>query len=80
MVKSHRPQQPVAPCAIEFLFFYICPHCGHKTALIAPTQPALAQCDSCSQSFPILPIDEHTIRFLKIILANGQSTVDPDFV
>lgn len=74
-----RPVQPVSPCGMELLFFYRCPHCGRKTALLAPTQPALAQCDACGQQFPLVPVDEHTVRFLKVMLVDGRAAADPDF-
>lgn len=74
-----RPVQPVAPSGMELLFFYRCPHCGRKTALLAPLQPAMAQCDACGQHFPLIPVDEHTVRFLKTMLSDGRAASDPDF-
>lgn len=77
---NNKPVQPVAPCGMEMLFLYRCPHCGRKTAIIAPTQPSLTQCEACGMQFPLLPVDEHTVRFFKTMLADGQAAVDPDFV
>lgn len=79
-MKSRRPLQPVAPCDMQLLFSYLCPHCGRKNAVLAPTQPAQVLCDVCGQPFPLLPVDEHTVRFLKVLLADGRAAVDPDFV
>lgn len=80
MSTPKRPVQPVLPTGMELIFLYRCPHCGRKTALIAPTQPSMAQCDMCGIPFPLVPIDERTVRFIKIMLADGRAAVDPDFV
>lgn len=68
------------PFGMELSFFYTCPNCGRRTALAAPTQPALAQCESCGIPFPIVPVDAQTVQFIKIMLADGRAAVDPDFV
>lgn len=75
-----RPVQPVAPCGMEFIFYYRCPGCARKVALVAPTQPGMVACDGCGMTFPAIPVDERTIHFLRIILAEGRAAADPDFL
>ena len=40
----------------------------------------MAQCDACRGHFPIVPVDERTVKFLRIILAGGRAAIDPDFL
>lgn len=76
---SKRPLRPVPPDGMEMLFFYACPHCGRHVPLVSPTQPAMVQCDSCHKSFPIMPVDERSLHYVRIMLANGKAALDPDF-
>ena len=71
--------RPVAPDGMEMLFFYPCPHCKRHMPLLSPTQPAMVQCDNCQQGFPIMPVDERSLHYIRIMLANGKAAVDPDF-
>lgn len=80
MRAPQRPVTPVQPTGMELIFLYRCPHCGRKTALISPTQPAMAQCDACNMPFPLVPVDERTVHFIKLMLADGRAAVDPDFI
>jgi hypothetical protein len=75
-----RPVHPVAPSGMELIFLYLCPHCGRKAAMIAPTQPSMAQCAACVQPFPILPVDERTVQYIRLMLDEGRAAVDPDFI
>lgn len=77
--KQDKMWQPVAPSGTDLVAFYICPACQRKVSLIAPTQPGLAMCTACGTQFPFLPIDDCTVRFLKIMLDDGRACVDPDF-
>ncbi len=79
MSGSGRPAQPVAPESMELVFYYKCPQCGRRNPLIAPTQPALTRCEACGNIFPVMPVDERTVHYVKIMLANGRAAVDPDF-
>jgi transcription elongation factor Elf1 len=79
-MSSTRPQKPVAPSGMELIFFYSCPHCGHQASLLAPTRAAMVRCDSCAKHFPIMPVDERGIRFVRIMLAEGRAALDPDFI
>ena len=79
MDNKMRLQEPVKPDGMELIFLYGGPHCGRRVPLLATTTPAMAQCDSCAKHFPIVPIDEHSLRFLKIMLDNGRAAIDPDF-
>lgn len=77
---SQRPIPPATPEGLEFLFFYRCPHCHRQVALLSPFQPAMAQCDSCRKAFPIVPVDERSVQYVKFMLANGRAAIDPDFM
>ena len=79
-MSSARPQKPVGPSGMELIFFYPCPHCGVQVPLPAPTQAAMVRCASCVKHFPIMPVDERGIRFVRIMLAEGRAALDPDFV
>ncbi len=65
---------------MELVFFYTCPYCQRELPLVAPPQPTMITCDVCRQAFPIVPIDEHTVQFVKLMLADGPAAVDPDFL
>lgn len=80
MSGSNRPLMPVKPVNMELIFLYPCPYCGREVPLISPTAPAMAQCDVCRKTFPIVPVDTRTIQYLKLVTANGQASIDPDFL
>lgn len=75
-----RSLRPVGPDGMELVFFYPCPHCGRRMTVASPTQPAMIPCNACHKSFPILPVDERSLRFIRIMLHNGLAAVDPDFI
>lgn len=77
---SDRPISPVAPDGMEILFFYKCPRCGKHVACASPTEPRLLACDACRMTFPIIPIDEHGLHYVRIMLAQGKAAADPDFL
>ena len=68
MSLSSRPVQPVPPESMELVFFYRCPGCGRRNPLIAPTQPSMTRCESCGEPFPVMPVDERTVHYVKIML------------
>ena len=74
------PLQSVKPVGLELIFLYPCPFCAHQVPTLSPTQPAEIQCESCARKFPILPVDEKTVVYIKTVLANGASAVDPAFL
>lgn len=76
---ANRPLQPVAPDGMEILFFYPCPFCGKHVPVVSPTQPSMVPCDGCGQGFPILPVDERSLHYIRIMLAGGKAAIDPDF-
>lgn len=80
MAGSNKPLTPVKPAGMEMIFLYPCPHCEREVPLIAPSRPAMAQCDACRENFPIVPVDDRTIRYMKLILAGGKAGIDPDFL
>lgn len=77
---NEKPQTPVKPTGFELVFYYTCPQCRSQTPAASPTQPAMLQCESCKNLFPIVPVDEKTVRFLRIMLADGKAAIDPDFL
>ena len=74
------PVSPVKPRSMEMIYLYPCPFCEREVPMLSPTVPQMAQCDACRRTFPIVPVDEKTIKFIKVVLANGQASIDPDFV
>lgn len=77
---AQRPTSPVKPVGMELVFFYPCPYCQRELPLVAPPQASMINCDRCRQSFPIVPVDEHSVQFVKLMLADGPAAVDPDFI
>lgn len=75
-----RPLEPVAPDGMEVLIFYKCPRCGRHTAIPAPTEPRMLSCDGCRMAYPIIPVDEHGLQYVRIMLAGGKAAADPDFL
>lgn len=80
MSESAKPQPPVKPTGLELIYFYACPYCERQVPLLSPTQPTMAQCDACRKHFPIVPVDERSVTFIKIMLAQGKAGIDPDFL
>lgn len=80
MKKSRRPLGPVKPIGMELVFFYPCPHCGRELPLVAPPQAAMITCDVCRQGFPIVPVDEYSVHFVKVMLGDGPAAIDPDYL
>ena len=71
---------PVKPDGMEIVFYYPCPSCGRKVPLVAPSQPAMAVCDSCNIQFPVVPADTRSVEFIKTMLNQGKAGIDPDFI
>lgn len=80
MADKARPLEPVPPDGMEILFFYQCPQCGRHVPLVSPTEPKMISCDGCGNSFPIIPVDEHGLHYVRIMLAGGKAAADPDFL
>lgn len=78
--ESGGPVSPVKPSGLELIYLYGCPHCGREVPMIAPTSPVMARCDACRRTFPVVPVDERTVRYIKLMLAGGRAAIDPDFV
>ena len=79
-MQRKKPVTPVKPARVELLYLYPCPYCGREVALVSPVRPSVAQCDSCEQRFPIVPVDEKDVRYFKLMQAGGPAGIDPDFV
>lgn len=80
MTDRKRPLSPVKPSGLELIYIYPCPFCDRQVPLIAPTQPTMAPCDACGKHFPIVPADEKTVRYIKLMTAGGKAGIDPDFL
>lgn len=78
--KSARPLAPVQPDGMDLLIFYKCPHCGKHVGVSSPTEPRMVTCEGCRMAFPIIPIDEHGVHYIRIMLAGGKAAMDPDFM
>ena len=77
---KHKPVSPVPPDGMEIIFFYSCPNCGRHVPRVNPIEATMAVCDNCGTSFPIIPVDEYGIQFIRIMLHGGKSAVDSDFL
>lgn len=75
-----KPASPVKPKGMELIFIYSCPFCQREVPLVAPTSPAVVRCDVCTRTFPVIPIEEKTVSFIKLMLGNGASAIDADFM
>ena len=77
--QEQRPVPPVAPDAMEILFFYKCPFCGRHIGVPSPTEPRMVACDACHHQFPIIPVEEQGLHYIRIMLGNGKAAADSDF-
>jgi DNA-directed RNA polymerase subunit RPC12/RpoP len=80
MADENKVEMPVRPTGMELIYIYPCPHCGREVPFISPTRPDRARCDACRRTFPIVPVDERSNRYVKLMMANGHAAVDPDFM
>jgi hypothetical protein len=80
MSERKKPLLPVKPSGLELVFFYACPGCRRNLPVVSPTQPTMVRCEACGVQFPIVPVDEKGVRFMKLITASGNAAVDPDFL
>ena len=71
--------EPVRPEKMALLFAYFCPRCQSEIVLMSPTQPHTVTCGTCHTSFPIVPVDEHTIQFVHTMLAEGKAAADSNY-
>lgn len=78
--EKRKPLTPVKPVGVELVFLYPCPFCQREVPVVAPAKPTLIACDACRGRFPIVPVDDRSVRFVKIMLAGGKAAVDPDFI
>lgn len=79
MAEAKKPIVPVKPKDMEVVYIYPCPNCDRGMPLASPTQPTMIRCEGCGVQFPIVPVDERTVRYIKIMSAGGKAAVDPDF-
>jgi hypothetical protein len=71
---------PVKPSGLELVFFYICPYCRRQMPVPAPLQPSMIDCKFCRHDFPIMPVDRHSVHFVRIMFGDGPAAVDPDYL
>lgn len=64
---------------MEIIFFYKCPRCERHMPVPSPLEPRLLTCENCRLSFPIIPVDEQGLHYIRIMLAGGKAAADPDF-
>lgn len=74
------PIEPVAPSGMEIIFVYKCPHCQNELGLAAPTEPAMVRCGYCQKTFPLLPVDERSVQYIRLMMGNGTAAVDIDYL
>ncbi|MDL2272057.1 hypothetical protein LJC23_03385 [Desulfovibrio sp. OttesenSCG-928-I05] len=79
-MSSKRPVSPVKPSSMELIFLYACPFCRREIPLVSPAHPTLVTCDACRQKFPIVPVDQRSVHYVKIMLDNGEAAIDPDYM
>lgn len=75
-----KPIEPVKPVGMEIVFFYPCPACKKEIGLLSPTQPAMAQCEYCKEVFPIIPVNDRNIQYIRLMMNNGRSAIELDFL
>ncbi len=75
-----RPVDPAVPVGMDIVIHYICPHCRRRIRVPAPTQPGTIACPQCRHRFPIVPADERTLAFIRIMTADGAAAANPDFL
>lgn len=80
MTSNGTPVAPVPPDGMEILFFYQCPSCGKHVAVPSPTEPRMLACDGCRTTFPIIPVDETSLHYIRVIMAGGRAAADQDFL
>ena len=80
MKRSHENISPVSPDGMEIIFFYPCPACGRHVPRANPIEITMAVCDNCGTSFPIIPVDEYDLQYIRIMLGGGRAAVDSDFL
>ncbi len=78
--EKRKPLTPVKPVGVELVFLFPCPFCQREVPVVAPVKPTLIACDACRGRFPIVPVDDRSVRFVKLMLGNGKAAVDPDFI
>ncbi len=77
---KEKPIDPVKPVGMDIILYYPCPFCKNKVPIIAPVQPSLGYCDRCHREFPLVPADEKSINFLKLIFDDGRAIIDSTFI
>ncbi|MDR1857175.1 MAG: hypothetical protein LBR22_08490 [Desulfovibrio sp.] len=72
--------EPVPPDGMEILFFYQCPHCNRHVPVVNPIEPNMIVCEHCAKRFPIIPVDDSVLNYIRIMLAGGKAASSPDFI
>lgn len=80
MSDNKKPINPVKPSGMELICFYPCPFCSRDVPIVAPLSPGMIRCDACTKEFPVVPVDERSVRFFKLMTGNGKAAVDSDFL
>lgn len=75
-------QSSCSPCRRRayISLFIVAPAVGAATlSLIAPTQPSMTCCESWWGVFPVMPVDERTVHYVKTMFRQRPRRLDPDF-
>ena len=78
--ETRKPLTPVKPMGVELVVLYPCPFCHREVPIVAPAKPSVITCDACHGRFPIVPVDDRSVRYVKLMLGGGKAAVDPDFI
>jgi hypothetical protein len=65
---------------MELVFFYVCPYCRRQLPVPSPLLPAMITCSVCGKDFPIVPVDQYTAHFVRLMMGDGPAAVDPDYL
>ncbi len=71
--------EPARPVGMDIVFMYRCPHCGNEQPVPSPVSPAMIPCMICQNYYPIIPVEESTLYFIRLMLQDGKAAIDPDF-
>lgn len=75
-----RPVDPVAPVGMTMIFHYACPFCRRTVPLDTPTQATMVFCPHCTRRFPIIPVDESVVHFIRIMTDDGRGAANQEYM
>lgn len=70
----------VYPGGMEIIFHYRCPHCTTNVR-VPPTDKSITiTCPHCHGRFPIVPVDDATVKFIQVITLNGAAAAQQNYL